>query len=230
LKPVPTKPLPFLHFEGTTLYYSTPVNTSLYIKCIKDGNQIERSTQIYGIGQATYSPACTINLPDGTYYKTPSDKVLQKLDDWPIFNVDDSRPHNVHTSIKIPLPNVTENLDLTYTLGADIAEVTNSIEAKDVAWMSLQIVAPVILTLGIVICVYPLVKRKLRREQIHKDRKRQEERTNRSITELDERDPYRHWHKVTLDQEDEIAPRIGPISSSTTNPIIRNSEIAATIL
>ena len=99
-----TIPQPFLHFQGNQLFFSVPRNITAYVKCQKStlsNEYTEKSVVLHGIGQGEYKSSCTINLPDGTSYKTPSDKVVTKLDDWPIFKLQQALPNSIDTHIDL---------------------------------------------------------------------------------------------------------------------------------
>ena len=97
-------PQPFLHFQGNQLFFSVPHNVSAYVKCqtsTLSNEYTEKTIMLHGIGQGEYKPSCTINLPDGTSYKTPSDKIVTKLQEWPIFHLQQAIPHNLETTLHI---------------------------------------------------------------------------------------------------------------------------------
>ena len=97
-------PQPFLHFNENHLFFSVPNPTNLYIKCHENSlsnDYTDKTVSISGIGQASYKPSCTINLPDGTFYKTPSEKIIIWLTQ-DVFNLAKSIPHSAPTLIQFP--------------------------------------------------------------------------------------------------------------------------------
>ena len=90
LKTTATKPQPFLHFQGNQLFFSVPSTIIAYVKCqhpTLSDQYTEKTITLQGIGQGEYKSSCTINLPDGTSYKTPSDKVITKLQELSLIHI-----------------------------------------------------------------------------------------------------------------------------------------------
>ena len=105
LKMTATKPQPFLHFQGNQLFFSVPSPITAYVKCQQSSasnEYTEKTISLQGIGQGEYKSSCTINLPDGTSYRTPSDKVVTKIQDWPIFQLNKLLPLDIDTQINVP--------------------------------------------------------------------------------------------------------------------------------
>ena len=102
-------PRPFFYFTDTSLFYSVPYNTTLFISCQPPSSiisDIQPSTQqsvtISGMGEAQYRPACTISFADGTFYKTPARQEIVNLTDWPLFNIKAVLPHIFEHTITMP--------------------------------------------------------------------------------------------------------------------------------
>ena len=95
----------FLHFIDTSLFYSVPQNTTLFISCPSSkqfSSPIEKSVTIYGMGEAHYRPSCTITLPDGTFRRTPKKPEIHDLSGWPLFNIKSALPHSFEGVINLP--------------------------------------------------------------------------------------------------------------------------------
>ena len=106
LREIPSRPAPFLFFEGLTMFYSVPQSTTVYVKCdartINEG-KTDASTEIRGIGEIRYRPGCTINVQgQGMAYKTPSASIAQNINDWPIFDLKRNLFASIETKLVIP--------------------------------------------------------------------------------------------------------------------------------
>jgi len=160
LRKIATKPEPFLFFQDTHLFYSVPFNTSVYIKCHKDANSYqELNTQLNGIGQATYRPSCTINLPDGTSYKTPNDKIVYTLSDWPLFHIKSNLPHDVQTKIELENKN-TDTVQLkSVEVDTDgLLDTITSFTTKDVTLSVISMLTPIAILSVLAFCFWPKYK------------------------------------------------------------------------
>lgn len=161
---------PFLHFQDTKLFYSVPFDTPVYIKCYKTSDNSEyseQSTTISGIGQASYRSSCTINLPDGTNYKTPSDTVIHTLQDSPLFDIKVALPHNVKTTIQFPnftsdqiLPTQTD----TPTNTNSIIDSFDKYDGTDFLIFMISTFAPIIFMAIAAFCCYPKIKKWVNRK------------------------------------------------------------------
>jgi hypothetical protein len=97
LKDFKTKPFVFLYFDSTNnrFFYSTPAETMIFIKCSeKDGSYEDKTYTINGIGQAEFKPDCSINLQDGTTFRTPQTIGRKQLSDLPLLQIKDLAPSN----------------------------------------------------------------------------------------------------------------------------------------
>ena len=163
LKQSTQKLKPFLYFQDAKLFYSVPHNTSLYIKCHKTtqfAEYYEQTVTISGIGEAVYRPSCTVNLPDGTSYNTPSDTVVHVLQDWPIFNIRQALPHE--DIVQITIPTITSDLAFkveTQNEPTSIGEVFGKYDMLDFALFLVSTLGPIILMILLAVCFYPRFKR-----------------------------------------------------------------------
>lgn len=187
LKMSPGKPEPFLHFHQTKLIYSVPNNTTLYIKCYETGKMnvyLEDTVTISGMGHATYRPSCMINLPDGTTFKTPSDKIIHTINDWPIFNINSAIPGNVNTQLSFP--NHTSNTLLTKhseQTFSSIADTFDEFTYKDLYLGFITTVIPLLFMAAMIGIVYICKQRKKANELKAKVDDRQNQL----------RDPQNYW-------------------------------------
>jgi hypothetical protein len=81
---------PVLHITGNRTIFSVPKETTLYVKCSEHSfsNKYEdASITITGMGEAVFRQSCTITLPDGTKFETPSAPHTQKLTDLHMFEL-----------------------------------------------------------------------------------------------------------------------------------------------
>jgi len=79
---VKDKPEPVIHISGNRTFFSVPHETPLYIKCSDHAfsNVYEdASIIIKGMGEAVFRQSCTITLPGGTKFQTPSAPHTQQL-------------------------------------------------------------------------------------------------------------------------------------------------------
>jgi hypothetical protein len=125
LKDFRTKPFVFLYFDSdnSRFFYSTPNETTIFIKCSeKDGTYEDSTYVIRGIGQAEFKPDCSINLQDGTTFRTPQNIGRKQLSDLPLLQIKDLTPGNSTYKIKIttetkeqvllsPIPAFTDDTD-----------------------------------------------------------------------------------------------------------------------
>ena len=94
-----TPPFIFLYFDkdNNRMFYSAPPTSSIFIKCaLQNGNYEDKTVHISGIGVANYRSDCSINLADGTNYKTPLAVATEDIGDLPILDVVAITPGN-HT-------------------------------------------------------------------------------------------------------------------------------------
>ena len=163
LKQSTQKLKPFLYFQDAKLFYSVPHNTSLYIKChktLQHADYYEQTVIITGIGEAVYRPSCTINLPDGTSYSTPSDSVVHVLQDWPIFNIQKALPHETLT--QIVLPTFTESSTFTVANQTETKSIVDTFDKYDMVDFSIFLfstIAPIAVVAIVACCCYPRFKR-----------------------------------------------------------------------
>ena len=163
LKATSTKPQPFLYFKDTKLFYSVPQNTTIYVKCQKSSHLTDYSEQVItlaGIGEATYKPSCSINLPDGTSFKTPSDKVIHVVNEGPIFRINQALPHNVKTAIVVE--NITKPDVQFEDFRADdstFAQVLEEVSTKDIILHSMSMLLPIIIIVAGALCLWPFCKK-----------------------------------------------------------------------
>ena len=154
---------PFLYFQDAKLFYSVPHNTSLYIKChktLQHADYYEQTVIITGIGEAVYRPSCTINLPDGTSYSTPSDSVVHVLQDWPIFNIQKALPHETLT--QIVLPTFTDSSTFTVANQTETKSIVDTFDKYDMVDFSIFLfstIAPIAVVAIVACCCYPRFKR-----------------------------------------------------------------------
>jgi hypothetical protein len=79
------------------MFYLAPPASSIFIKCAQqNGNYEDKTVHISGIGVASYRSDCSINLADGTNYKTPLAVATEDVGDLPILDVVAITPGN-HT-------------------------------------------------------------------------------------------------------------------------------------
>ena len=79
----------FLVFKSRVQIYSLPQETRIYIKC-KNFNHFEKyadETTISGIGEATFKPGCSITLPNSSKFKTPINRMTEKMENSKIFEI-----------------------------------------------------------------------------------------------------------------------------------------------
>ncbi len=89
----------FLYFDkdNNRMFYSAPPASPIFIKCVlQNGNYEDKTVHISGIGIASYKSDCSINLADGTNYKTPLAVATEEIGDLPILDVIAITPGN-HT-------------------------------------------------------------------------------------------------------------------------------------
>jgi len=92
-------PFIFLYFDKDNqhMFYSTPPSSTIFIKCaLLNGNHEDKTIHISGMGLASYLSDCSINLADGTNYKTPLAVATEELGDLPILDIVALTPGN-HT-------------------------------------------------------------------------------------------------------------------------------------
>ena len=107
-----------------------------------------------------YRPSCTVNLPDGTSYNTPSDTVVHVLQDWPIFNIRQALPHE--DIVQITIPTITSDLAFkveTQNEPTSIGEVFGKYDMLDFALFLVSTLGPIILMILLAVCFYPRFKR-----------------------------------------------------------------------
>ena len=170
LKQTASKPEPFLHFHGTKLFYSVPNNTTIYIKCSNPdnlGTYTEQTITIYGIGQANYKPSCTINLPDGTTFKTPSDKSIHTVNEWPIFDITQALPKQIATVITQPNFTIKPIFVAEQTMIQPIEQTFEGFTTKDLFMGMFSTITPILFMLSIIAIYCLCIKMAKKKAQSH---------------------------------------------------------------
>jgi hypothetical protein len=84
------QPQPEIHITGNRTIFSVPTATALFVKCSEHSfsskNQ-DTTVTITGMGEVAFRPSCTITLPDGRKFSTPSAPHIQKLTDLQMFEL-----------------------------------------------------------------------------------------------------------------------------------------------
>jgi hypothetical protein len=96
---------PFFHIDGNYTIYSVPRDTRLYIKCSESNlsnRYKDESVTIRGMGEAIFKYSCTITLPTGAKFSTPSSKTTENTSDLKIFEL--LKVYPLHTGITIEAP------------------------------------------------------------------------------------------------------------------------------
>ena len=157
LKAASMPPQPFLHFQGNQLFFSVPNNTLAYVKCQKStlsNEYTEKTVSLQGIGQGEYKPSCTINLPDGTSYKTPSDKVVTKLKDWPIFHLHQALPHDVETTVDLHNRHTNFTIEQTSMQNQSPFEFVSEYTKADIIGLTVSTLIPILVMIAVAGCWY----------------------------------------------------------------------------
>ena len=102
LKETTQTPTPFFWISGNSTIFSMPAKTKLFIKC-KEFLEYEKYTdetiEIEGIGEASFKTGCSITLPNGSKFKTPTIRIAEQLSESKIFELMKIFP--VPTDVKI---------------------------------------------------------------------------------------------------------------------------------
>ena len=83
-------PRPEIHVSGNRILFSVPEPLALYVKCSSHKNTdrfMDEPLNIDGMGEAAFKPGCTVTLPDGTHFRTPTADESVKLTDMQIFKL-----------------------------------------------------------------------------------------------------------------------------------------------
>ena len=102
LKETTLIPSPFFLIKENSTIYSLPQETRIYIKC-KHYQEFEKyadeTITISGIGEASFKPGCSITLPNGSKFKTPINRMTEKMENSKIFEI--LRIYPIPTDVKI---------------------------------------------------------------------------------------------------------------------------------
>jgi len=96
------KPEPVIHISGNRTIFSVPQETTLYVKCSEKAQSSvyeDTSITINGMGEAVFRQSCTVTLPDGTRFQTPSAPHITKLSGLNMFEL--LRIHPIPTDVVI---------------------------------------------------------------------------------------------------------------------------------
>ncbi len=112
-------PSPTLHIKDNKVIYSVPSETGLLARC--DNTKTHKPDQahfkIQGMGEISFRPACTVTLPDGSHFKTPSGYAAENIQDLALYEILDIHPVPTSVSLRI-LPTSIEQTP-TMTLSFD---------------------------------------------------------------------------------------------------------------
>ena len=101
LKETTLIPSPFFLIKENSTIHSLPQETRIYIKC-KHFQEFEKyadeTITISGIGEATFKPGCSITLPNGSKFKTPINRMTEKMENSKIFEI--LRIYPIPTDVK----------------------------------------------------------------------------------------------------------------------------------
>ena len=89
----------FFHLDGNLTIYSVPEEIKVYIKCAGTHTHTDQAVTLRGMGEAIFKQSCTITLPNGAKYTTPTDKSSNGAGDLKIFEL--LRIHPIPTDVVI---------------------------------------------------------------------------------------------------------------------------------
>jgi hypothetical protein len=112
-------PSPTLHIKDNKVIFSVPTETGLLARC--DNTKTHKLDQahfkIQGMGEISFRPACTVTLPDGSHFKTPSGYAAENIPDLALYEILDIHPVPTNVSLRM-LPTSIEQTP-TMTLSFD---------------------------------------------------------------------------------------------------------------
>jgi hypothetical protein len=156
LKDFKIKPFVFLYFDSTNnrFFYSTPAETIIFIKCSeKDGTYEDKTYTIKGIGQAEFKPDCSINLQDGTTFRTPQTIGRKQLTDLPLLQIKDLAPGNNSLKIVVPKENKAQIILSPIPAFTDDQNSSEVREASPSLWQTILLLITVFFTGFTTLCM-----------------------------------------------------------------------------
>jgi hypothetical protein len=96
-------PSPTLHIKDNKVIYSVPSETGLMARC--DNTKTHKPDQahfkIQGMGEISFRPACTVTLPDGSHFKTPSGYAAADIPDLALYEILNIHPVPTNVTLRM---------------------------------------------------------------------------------------------------------------------------------
>jgi hypothetical protein len=96
-------PSPALHIKDNKVIYSVPSETGLLARCdnTKTHQPDQAHFKIQAMGEISFRPACTVTLPDGSHFKTPSGYAADNIPDLDLYEILDIHPVPTNVSLRM---------------------------------------------------------------------------------------------------------------------------------
>ena len=86
-------PSPTLHIKDNKVIYSVPSETGRLARCKNAYFKVKGKREI------SFCPACTVTLPDGSHFKTPSGYATDNIQDLALYDILDIHPVPTNVSV-----------------------------------------------------------------------------------------------------------------------------------
>jgi hypothetical protein len=96
-------PSPTLHIKDNKVIYSVLSETGQLARC--DNSIMHKPDQahfkVQGMGEISFHPACTVTLPDGSHFKTPSGYAAKNIPNLDLYEILDIHPVPTNRSLRM---------------------------------------------------------------------------------------------------------------------------------
>ncbi len=96
-------PSPTLHIKDNKVIHSVPSETGLLARC--DNPKTHKPDQahfkIQGMGEISFCPSCSVTLPDGSHFKTPSGYAAADIPDLALYEILNIHPVPTNVTLRM---------------------------------------------------------------------------------------------------------------------------------
>jgi len=100
-------PQPTLHIKDNKVIYSVPSEITLLARCENYLTHVpdQAHFKVQGMGEISFRPACTVTLPDGSHFKTPTGFPTENIRDLDLYEILNIHPVPSNVSLRLfPVP------------------------------------------------------------------------------------------------------------------------------
>ena len=96
-------PSPTVHIKDNKVIYSVPSETGLLARCenTKTHKPDQAHFKVQGMGEISFRPACTVTLPDGSHFKTPSGYAAADIPELALYEILNIHPVPTNVTLRM---------------------------------------------------------------------------------------------------------------------------------